>query len=276
MTMKPGMSVGAAGSLDQSQVGIAANSSTPIGSANGAGKSAHENAFIVFLEYIARVSFIFLTIFFCIGTLGWIFRVLFAPSLGWVEPNLFANAFRPLTISLHGVAGTFLMILGLLQVSARARTWLGKHHKTVGYIFLAVSLAMVGSALGLDPKAPIWGMPWLIPGGGIACLLFGLLGWLAIKRGNLAAHRRWMLRCYAAAWIGFTLRIYFVFFGEVIHLPFEPRYALSAWLATITNIVIVEAFIAIYRTPPKPKRGKDADLLTYSGFSASSRRERSA
>jgi hypothetical protein len=90
-----------------------------------------------------------------------------------------------------------------------------------------------------------------------------LLAYVAIRRRDTAAHRRWMIRCYALTFAAVTLRIQL---GLLLlgGLSMEAALALIAWSCWIPNWLAVEAWlrrsslrgIALVRSPADPGRGR--------------------
>ncbi len=135
----------------------------------------------------------------------------------------------PLLFLIHIYVAPVALILVPVQLWPGLRTrqpWL---HRVLGRV--AVLAMLVGGLSGLliAPAAQ---------GGLSGQLGFGLLGvvWMGtaglglwhIRAGNVAAHRRWMLRAAALAWAGVMLRLYLpVLMPTVgVHLTF----ATTAWL----------------------------------------------
>ena len=72
---------------------------------------------------------------------------------------------------------------------------------------------------------------------------------LAIRRGDVPAHRRWMLLNVALTFAAVTLRIYLglVFANRV---PFELFYPWVSWLCWVPNLLLMAAYLA--RRPVVP------------------------
>ena len=73
------------------------------------------------------------------------------------------------------------------------------------------------------------------------------LAWLAttgiafakVRSGDIAGHRRWMIRSAALTFAAVTLRIYLPV-SMVAGLPFEPSYTVIAWACWVPNLIAVE------------------------------------
>lgn len=166
----------------------------------------------------------------------------FRPLGAFVLPEMRAayEAHAPV-IYAHVFAAAVALLLGPLQLS----TWLRNRHTALhrwsGRVYLGIGVLVGGSAA--------FYMAWFAFGGAIARLGFaclavawlysGLRAYLAIRRGDVAAHRRWMIRNFALTFAAVMLRIYMptaVTFGST----FEAAYPAVAWLCWLPNLVFVE------------------------------------
>ncbi|MET0290654.1 MAG: DUF2306 domain-containing protein [Pseudoxanthomonas sp.] len=146
----------------------------------------------------------------------------------------------------HLAGGSVGMVLGLVQFATQRwrRTW--RVHRGCGRAYcIAMLVAMVGAA-GLIATSPA---PFAIRAAftatSLAWLVTAGLGWWAIRRGQVQAHRRWMVRAYLvtlapavfrlalAAVVGHGVAaapglIAWMLWGSWV-LPL-PVYALGAWV----------------------------------------------
>jgi len=65
----------------------------------------------------------------------------------------------------------------------------------------------------------------------------------SIKKIEIDAHQRWMIRSYALCFAAVTLRLYLPLFLGVFNMEFIPAYKIIAWLCWVPNILIAEIFI---------------------------------
>jgi uncharacterized membrane protein YozB (DUF420 family) len=114
---------------------------------------------------------------------------------------------------------------------------------------------MVGglSAIALAPAAQT---------GAVAGLGFGLLGalWVAstiaalvaIRGGDVTAHRRWMTRSFALTLAAVTLRLYLPA-AFAAGIPFPTSYPVIAWVCWVPNLIVAELLlrsrVAVVATP---------------------------
>jgi uncharacterized membrane protein len=162
----------------------------------------------------------------------------------------------PATTLLHIVPGAIFLILAPLQFVSRIRDRHIRFHRWSGR--LIVLAAWVSGVAGL-----FFGL--LMPYGGrgeaIAIALFGGLlltavsvGLVSIRRGQLARHREWMIRAFAAAIAVSTVRVV----AAVLDLALTPAgfgpqaiFVLSIWIGWVVTVGAAELWI-IYTRPPAP------------------------
>jgi uncharacterized membrane protein len=171
-------------------------------------------------------------------------------SMRYVLPNppFFLHQMRnhfllPRELTMHAIAGSIALLLGPWQLLPYLRTAHPRVHRWLGRIYVADVLVAWLLALLLMPTVAT-GFP-----AASAFFLAGLLwigcaalGVVAIRRGDVRAHRRWMLRSYAMAFAAVTIRLY-VHPARELGIPFEYRYPAGLWLAVLTNIAAVETML---------------------------------
>jgi hypothetical protein len=62
------------------------------------------------------------------------------------------------------------------------------------------------------------------------------------RAGDIAAHRRWMIRSAALTFAAVTLRLYLAS-SQIAGLPFAPSYTIIAWACWVPNLIVVEAWL---------------------------------
>jgi uncharacterized membrane protein len=149
-------------------------------------------------------------------------------------------AAQPLAAYAHMLGGAVALALGPFQLNARLRARRIALHRILGRLYVAAVLAGGVGGIAIAPHAQ---------GGLVAHVGFGMLGvlWLitalaatwTIRRGQRAAHRRWMIRCYALTFAAVTLRIY-VPLSLANGLEFAVAYQAIAWLAWVPNLIVAE------------------------------------
>lgn len=159
----------------------------------------------------------------------------------------------------HVFAASVALLLGPLQFWARLRQRAPHLHRWLGRLYLGIGVGL-GGLSGLY-------MAHVAAGGPVARIGFALLAlaWLytgaqalaAIRRGQVARHRDWMLRNFALTLGAVTLRIQLPA-ALAIGLPFEMVYPAIAWLAWVPNLVLAE-WLLRRRRPAMPASGGRSD-----------------
>ena len=151
----------------------------------------------------------------------------------------------PVAGSLHVIGGAVVLFTGALQFwPMLRRRWPGVH-RWCGRVYLTFVLLGGLGALVLAPfsaggVSAHFGFGIL----GVLWLLSGSRAYLAIRAGNVAEHRAWMMRNFAMTFAAVTLRIYLGLFAA-IGVPFEEAYPTVAWLSWVPNLILVEWYLAL-------------------------------
>lgn len=143
----------------------------------------------------------------------------------------------------HAFGGALAALIGPFQLIARVRTswpsvhrWMGRAYLCAvlagglaGLYFAPVSSAGTVGRVGFATLAVFW-------------LFSGTRAYLAIRRGNIQEHRRWMLRNYALTFGAATLRLELplLIIGGV---SFPVAYTMVAWISWVPNWLAVEAWL---------------------------------
>jgi uncharacterized membrane protein len=150
-------------------------------------------------------------------------------------------AWAQAALVLHAGAGGLALLLSPVQLSARVRARVPRLHRGVGRATLgAIAVAGVaGLALSSVSLA-----------GGVGTAGFGMLAltWLgcaalglrAIRRGDVSAHRRWMIRTFALTYAGVTLRLWLLVLIPLLDGDFMRAYLLTPFLCWVPNLVVAE------------------------------------
>ena len=143
-------------------------------------------------------------------------------------------------IGFHGhiVLGGLALLIGWLQFSNKLRRRNLNMHRTIGKTYL-ISVLISGicglyiaiyatggiiSILGFFTLGLIW-------------LSTTILGFKAIKKGNVELHEKFMVFSYAACFAAVTLRIWLPILTSVMG-EFIGAYRIVAWLCWVPNIII--------------------------------------
>ncbi|MFT4799613.1 MAG: putative membrane protein [Sulfitobacter sp.] len=156
--------------------------------------------------------------------------------------------------SMHVIGGAVVLLVGGFQFVPAIRQNYPQVHRWMGRLYL--SFVLIGGIGGLV-MAPV------SEGGLVAHFGFGVLAvlWLfsgaqayaAIRRGDVASHKVWMMRNFAMAFGAVNLRVYLGLFAAA-GVPFAEAYPVVAWLSWVLNLIVVEWFMV-------RQAGKKADTL---------------
>jgi uncharacterized membrane protein len=148
---------------------------------------------------------------------------------------------QPLAIYTHVFASVVALTLGPLQFSARLRGRYAAVHRWSGRVYLGVGV-LVGGVAALYMATYAFG--GVVARLGFACLAAawlysGLRAYRAIRAGDVAAHRLWMLRNFALTLAAVMLRLYMPA-AVAAGIEFEVAYGPIAWLCWVPNLIVVE------------------------------------
>jgi uncharacterized membrane protein len=144
----------------------------------------------------------------------------------------------------HAMGGAVAALIGPFQLLTRLRTTLPRVHVWMGRTYL---LAVLAGGLGGLYFAPM-STAGLVGSIGFTTLAIfwlysGAQAYIAIRRGNVQVHRRWMLRNYALTFGAATLRFELPLLIIVGGLSFPAAYTTVAWLSWVPNWLAVEAWL---------------------------------
>ena len=164
----------------------------------------------------------------------------------------------PIRSSMHVIGGGIVLLTGAFQFWPWLRRTYPAFHRASGRVYL--SFVLIGGIGGLL-MAPISDGGLVAHFGfGILAVIFLFSGWQAysaIRAGNVASHRAWMMRNFSMAFGAVTLRIYLGLFA-VAGVPFEESYPLVSWLAWVPNLILVEWYL-VMSANRRPAGQKAAD-----------------
>ena len=140
----------------------------------------------------------------------------------------------------HAAAALIALAVGPFQFSGRLRLRFQMAHRCLGYLYFAG--VFVGGSVALFSATGA-------EGGMSSRTGFFLLGlcWLAsawtalsaIRRGDVAAHRRWMIRNFALTFAAVTLRLWLPAL-QAASGSFLDAYRTVAWLCWVPNAIAAE------------------------------------
>ena len=166
---------------------------------------------------------------------------LFQAGLSGGEDFRLRFAEVPLYAAFHVLGSGVALLIGGFQFLPRLRARRIELHRWLGRIYLiAVLIGGIGGIVlatradgglagqfGFFLLAVVW-------------LVSGWQAYSAIRRGDVQAHRIWMIRNFALTFAAVTLRVYLGLSQAVFGLPFEAFYPVVAWLCWVPNLIVAE------------------------------------
>jgi uncharacterized membrane protein len=168
----------------------------------------------------------------------------------------------PAPVVLHIICAVSYAVLGAFQFSSGLRRRLPNWHRTAGRVLVAFGLAVAFSALWMTqlyPRQPGTGeLSYLFRlafGSGMAACI--VLGFAAIRRGDVASHQAWMTRAYALA-LGAGTQVFTKGFGMAAFGTSELATDLSLGAGWAINLAAAEYLIHRHNSRPasRPIRAK--------------------
>ena len=169
------------------------------------------------------------------------------------EPEDFESRYvaHPWLAYLHMTPGVLYLLGAPLQLSQRIRTKHHTLHRRLGRVLVTAALLSVVLALVFGLR-----FPWGGPVEALATAVFGcwfliclLLAVLAIRRGDVVNHRRWMIRAFAAGIAVGTIRIWIGLFLASGLLNFHDSFAAAFWIGFSLHVLAGEWWVRT--TSPK-------------------------
>ena len=155
-----------------------------------------------------------------------------------VPPNFAA---RPIGLYTHIFAAIVALLLGPLQFSTGLRQRHRQLHRWTGRAYLGIGI-LIGGLSGLYMALTSWGGPLVKTGFACLALLWlytGFKAYSAIRAGDIAQHRAYMVRNFSLTLAAATLRIYLPLL-MMSGVDFDTTYALVAWLSWVPNLLLAE------------------------------------
>lgn len=149
---------------------------------------------------------------------------------------------------LHIITGMLAIAIGPFQFLQRFRDRSMKLHRKLGKTYVAAIL-LLAAPTGLY-------MAFYAEGGWLSTLGFVAMSALwfyttlkaltEAKNGNIAAHKRWMIRSYAVTFSAVTLRLLVPAFSLLLQLDEQFVIVSTAWISWMLNLLVAEGLI-LYR-----------------------------
>jgi uncharacterized membrane protein len=155
---------------------------------------------------------------------------------------------HPVITHLHVVPGALFLLLAPLQFSSRIRAGHPAFHRWSGRVLVAIALTTVVAGLFFGLLMPYGGPGEAVVIALVACLLFFAVtrAVVAVRRGQVALHREWMIRAFAVMIAISTVRV----FGLVLDFLFTPAaippadgFVVSLWMGWAVTLAVAEMWI---------------------------------
>jgi uncharacterized membrane protein len=165
------------------------------------------------------------------------------PQLLPTNPRIDAS---PAPVVAHVLAAVVYALLGAFQFPARIRRRRPNWHRKSGRLLVVAGLVVAGSGLWMTlfyPGAPGGALLWavrLVVATAMAASI--VLGFAAIRRRDIAAHRAWMARAYALA-LGAGTQVFTQGTGEALFGTSDLSTALSITAGWVINAAVAEWII---------------------------------
>lgn len=155
---------------------------------------------------------------------------------------------KPTAISIH-IGGSLIAIaVGTFQLNQRLRSHFISAHRWAGRVYV-IAVVVGGTSGFMLALTSLGGLVTHFGFGLLAACWIGstLIAYWHIRRGDITAHRAWMIRSYALTLAAVTLRLYLGLF-QAAGIDFASAYQVVSWLCWVLNILIVE-WVLLARTP---------------------------
>jgi len=143
----------------------------------------------------------------------------------------------------HIVSAMLAVVIGCLQMLPSIRVNRPAVHRYLGRVY-AVSVAVSAVVGFLLAKIAFGGTVTMVGFRVLAVLWFATLvpAVIRIRQGDVAAHRRWMIRNYALTFAAVMLRVW-LSVAIPLGVEFIDIYRVVAWLSWIPNLIAAELYV---------------------------------
>lgn len=141
----------------------------------------------------------------------------------------------------HTMGGAMAAFIGPFQFLSSVRRKFPLVHRWLGRFYLSCVFLSALGGLYIAPNSEArntLGIAFICLA--LAWLYTGAQAYLTIRKRQVAAHKRWMIRNYALTYAAVTLRIEMPLF--ILAFGFTPLMAMNivGWLCWVANLLIVE------------------------------------
>ncbi len=168
---------------------------------------------------------------------------------------------------LHIVPAFALTLLVPILLNDKVRSRFPIVHRWSGRLFLLLSSVIVVTAVFISFKFPFGRSgealaTLVISGTFTLCLVYAFI---SIRRRDIKAHQKWMIRALAAGFSPATMRIFFATIQSTYDISAKEIFTLTMWIGFILNLVIAELWIrrkwsSRHKTPDTNIASRSNDL----------------
>jgi uncharacterized membrane protein len=151
---------------------------------------------------------------------------------------------------LHIGGGFVALSAGLVQVSLGLTSRTGTLHRWLGRLYLLAVTAAVLAAFDLIGSIPLSAYSTGLLGLALCWTVTTSMGYGAVRRGALRAHREWMLRSYVVTFGFVSLRLIQNLIMGLGWADEDASVAIAAWLCWLMPLAIAEPLIRGRRLAP--------------------------
>ncbi|MEM7372994.1 MAG: DUF2306 domain-containing protein [Bacteroidota bacterium] len=154
------------------------------------------------------------------------------------SPELLSSLRYNISFYAHITFGGIALLIGWLQFSKKLRATYLNLHRLIGKLYVAAVLISgpfgfyIGffATGGLSPK-----LGFTI--GAVLWVVLTYLAYASIRKGNIAAHKAYMIYSYAGTFGAVTLRLWLPILMAIFG-SFTEAYQVVAWLSWLPNLII--------------------------------------
>lgn len=151
----------------------------------------------------------------------------------------------------HVCTSIFLIPIGTLQFIDKSAYRFKAIHRIVGIAYISIIVLLSGPSgfiMGYFANGGIWAkISFMVLS--VCWICTTAISYFQIRRGKIAAHKKYMIRSYALTLSAITLRTYALVLPKFIHLHGKDEYVLMAWLSWVPNLILAEVVIKWFIKP---------------------------
>jgi uncharacterized membrane protein YozB (DUF420 family) len=193
----------------------------------------------------------FIYILLCAGTFGMLLTIsqylTFNNNIGFLQfkqDYININIWR-IAFYTHVFSSIFILSAGFTQFSNYILKHQKKLHKIAGKIYV-YNILLINFPAGMIMAVYANGLlPSKIAFVILDCLwfLFTLKAVMAIKKKDVATHKKYMIRSYALTFSAITLRVWKIILLNSFHIEPLTLYMIDAWMGFVPNLLLAEWII---------------------------------